>query len=137
MDKLALIFLAFVFLIAGVNAYAGDIPPKEPYKGWIGPPPLKDSAGAKEKASAGYRVRNPSGCPQPEDVSTNPESAGVTTLLLCKQPVEPKKLPPKKETPKKSAPPAPAETAKALNPTKKAAPDPSEHADKAGNRGAR
>jgi hypothetical protein len=133
MSKLALIFLAFVFVIviAGGNAYAEDIPPKEPYKGWIGPPPVKDSEAATQRASAGYRIRNPSGCPQPEHVSPNPESAGVTTLLLCK-PVEPKKLPTTKESPKKSARPAPAETAKALDPTKKAAPDPSEHAEKAG-----
>lgn len=108
---LTLIFLAFVVVIAGGNAYAGNIQPKEP--------------------SAGYRIRNPSGCPQPERVSPNPDSEGVTTLVLCKQPVEAKELPTKKEAPKKSAPPVP-ETAKALNPTKKAAPDPSELAEKAG-----
>jgi hypothetical protein len=122
MNKLALIFLAFAFVIAGVNTYAADIPPTEPFKGVTAPPPLQDRKAAQEKV--GYR--NPSGCPQSEHASTDPESRGITTLLLCK-PVEAKKLPTKKETPKKSAPSAPAETAKSLNPTKKAGPDPSEH----------
>jgi hypothetical protein len=108
MSKLALILVAFVSVIAGVDAYAGDTPPKEPYRGWNGPPPVNESKGAKEKD-----------CP--------PKAPGGGRYLVACGPL----FPTKKETPKKSAPPAPAETAKALNPTKKAAPDPSEHADKA------
>jgi hypothetical protein len=33
MGKLALILLALVFAVAGGNAYAGNTPLKEPYKG--------------------------------------------------------------------------------------------------------
>ena len=75
-------------------------------------------------SSAGAQARNPEGCPQPERGSKSAESSGVTTLLLCK-PAPPKKLPSRKEAPKKST--TPAETAKALDPTKKAGPDVSEH----------
>jgi len=110
MNKLALILAAFVFVIAGVSVYAGDIPPKEPFKGVIAPPPLKDSERAQEKD-----------CP--------PKAPGGGTYPVGCPPSD--KLPTKKAMPKKSVPPAPAETAKALNPTKKAAPDPSVNAEKA------
>jgi hypothetical protein len=102
-------------------------------------------------SSAGAVIPNPCPCPQPPgapecpDVSNSPASAKaapprgtnpasgvttatnprVTTLLLCKSVA--KALPTGKETPERSAPAAPADPAKALDPTKNAAPDPPEH----------
>ena len=119
MGKLAPI-LAFVLVMAGVDAQAGDSVERFSY-GSVSEAPAKKNCPTTAPEGGKAVLQYPVYCRE--------NSKSVTKEETQPRNSEPRSV---KGAPRENAKPAPAEAAKAQNPTKKAAPDPSEHAEKAG-----
>ena len=117
MGKLAPMVLGFVIVMAGVDAQAGD--------------------SAVDRGLRSVTVSQEP--PKKECPTTAPpgDKVGLQYPVYCKQKsmsvtkkeTEPRKSEPRSDKGAPNAKPPPAESPKAQNPTKKAAPDPSEHAE--------
>ena len=112
MGKLAPI-LAFVLVMACVDAHAGDSG-------------LRFGTVSDEPAKKNCPTTAP---PEGKAVLQYPVYCKENSKSVTKKETEPRKSEPRSDKGVPNAKPAPAESPKALNPTKKAAPDPSEHAE--------